>query len=537
MWFLIFIFMLAAQCSTDALRERALFGRLAQKQLIAFARVTSPDPVDPYNVRSSAFEVRPHHQLIASALERVKRREIKRLLITVPPSHGKSELSVRKFLPWVWGDEPRAKFIVGTYAAGLAHGHGRDVRRLMLSNEYRFVFGGRTALADDSQAMDYMETTAGGKATFVGLDGTVTGKHADYFIIDDPIKGSRAARSQTVRDTVWQNLIEVCFTRRMSVDSPIILIMTRWNEDDPAARFIDPKNPYYSKERAANWVVIHLRGCIMTEEQAKADPLRRQVGQALWEEKMSAAEYQEMNRSDRVTRQTFLTLYQGDPAPIDGTFFLADWLVPYGPNDLPKRLKKYCASDHAVRTDQENDSTCIGSFGVDDRGDIWLLPDLWWDQKPTDIVVDTMMEKMRQHRPVAWFSGKDHITGAIKPFLNQRMFETRTFCIIRELSDVRDKEAKAQSIQGRMAQKRVHFPVFAPWWPRAQAELMGFPHAVHNDFVDMLANLGRGLDELMNADGAMAPENRPDPRTLSGIKHYARRGDAMERAEKVRKGW
>ncbi len=237
-----------------------------------------------------------------------------------------------------------------------------------------------------------------GKTYFVGLNGGVTGKHADYFIIDDPIKGSEEARSQTVRDKIWQNIIEVCFTRRMDTSSPIVMIMTRWNPDDPAGRFTDPKNPFCNAEQIGDWEVLHLRGCVMTQQQAEDDPCTVKWAKPFGRKKMSAEDYQKMARADDITRQAFLTL-RGDPAPESGTFFRSDWLVPYGGTRTAEATPQTVGSDHAVRAEQVNDQTCIIPAGVDSGGDLWILPDVWWFRKTTDLVVDAMIEKIRQHHP------------------------------------------------------------------------------------------------------------------------------------------
>lgn len=512
---MIFLFaMLLSQLSTAQIEERMLFGMLARQDLTVFCQVTSPRQFESLDVRDSAYEVRPHHRLIASAMERVKAGKLKRLIIVVPPSHGKTELVIRKSIPFIWGDQPTAKFLVLTYGASLAADHGRDVRKLMLSNEYKLPFGNSKAmLSQDSRAMDYLETEAGGKAWFDSLTGSVTGKHANYIFIDDPIKGTEEARSPTTRDNVWENLQSVVFTRRQNVETAIVLVTTRWNLDDPAARLIDKNNPHCSHPE--DWEVIHIRGCIMTQAEADADPLKRKIGEALWPEKMSFADYERMRTGDYFKRATFQTLYQGDPAPITGSYFQTDWIQGYGEGQLPKQLKNYVGSDHAVRTDQQNDATCIIPAGYDENGDLWVYPDVWWEHKTTDIVVDAMLDKMRIHRPIFWFAGRDQITGSIKPFLQRRQREENVFCALLEMSDIKDKETKAQPLQGLMAQKRVHFPVWMPWWPAAHKELMAFAkEGVPNDFVDALANIVRGIHLSPQADGAK-PDSTPKPGTFA----------------------
>ncbi len=148
--------------STELLQARYLAGKHAATDLITFARITTPSVDEPLNVAASMYDPQPLHYLIAEAMQRVERRECRRLIITIPPSHGKSELAVHKFIPWVWGRNPRAKFIVATYAANLANDRGKEVRKVMLSPEYRLAFpDAGSQLSSGSKAMDWLATNAG----------------------------------------------------------------------------------------------------------------------------------------------------------------------------------------------------------------------------------------------------------------------------------------------------------------------------------------------------------------------------------------
>jgi hypothetical protein len=149
-----------------------------------------------------------------------------------------------------------------------------------------------------------------------------------------------------------------------------------------------------------------------------------------------------------------------------------------------------------------------------------------------------MVEKIKTHHPLGWFAGRDHITGSIGPFLKTRMREEEAYCAIYELPDTKDKQAKAQPIQGRMAQKRVHFPVFAPWWTAASEQLLGFPNFGEDDFVDALANIGRGMAMHVTAERKSTPNTGlPKPGTLAWVKGENDKTALAERSAKARKGW
>lgn len=501
-------------------------GRLAAEDLVAFSRLTSPDPGSPNDVLKSRFEVKPHHNLIASRLMDVESGLCKRLLLVLPPRHGKTELAIRKFVPWFVGRNPERSVIVSTYSDTFSSDHGRSVRDVMSGPGYRLAFGKQSRLRTDSQAADRLQTTAGGLLAFVGRGGSITGRGADLFVIDDPIKDSEESGSQLIRDKLWTWFAEVVMTRLMSDAGAIVVIQTRWHEDDLVGRLTDPANPHYSKEEATRWTVVRLPAVA-----EGGDALGRKAGESLWPERFSEAYLSEVRN---LSPRGFSALWQGNPTPAEGSFFKSQWLSTYQPGELPGNLRRYVASDHAVSTRQENDRTCLLPVGVGEDGTIWVLPDVWWDRGDSMEVTEQMLSMMRRLKPLMWFAEKGHISQSIGPFLRKRMLEERVFVSIDEVTPTKDKLSRAQSIQGRCSMGRVRFPAFAPWWADALAELLQFPNGAHDDFVDALAHVGMGLDSMVEAQGpATWKEFAPRTGTLAWVKQSA--GD-MRRLEAVARG-
>ena len=119
------------------------------------------------------------------------------------------------------------------------------------------------------------------------------------------------------------------------------------------------------------------------------------------------------------------------------------------------------------------------------------------------------MELMKKHKPSIWWAERGHISKAIGPFLKKRMFETRTHCRIEEVTPVANKVQRSQSMIGRMAMKKVYFPKVSSWGIRAVDELLKFPNARHDDFVDTLSWIGMGLGELNAPRGYIPTDNFP----------------------------
>src|SRR3990167_9052316 len=144
-----------------------------------------------YNFRE--YKVNWHHRVLIEKLEAVERGEIKRLMVFMPPRHSKSETCSVQFPAWVVGRDKDKDIILGSYAAELAHDFGRQTRNLIASPEYKNIFN--TTLSEDSQAKGRWNTNGRGAYNAVGVGGSVTGKGADYLIIDDPIKNRQDADS------------------------------------------------------------------------------------------------------------------------------------------------------------------------------------------------------------------------------------------------------------------------------------------------------------------------------------------------------
>ena len=193
----------------------------------------------------------------------------------------------------------------------------------------------------------------------------------------------------------------------------------------------------------------------------------------------------------------------GEPTPDDGAFFQSDWINEYDAEDLPKRLRFYGASDHAVSLKRERDSTVLGTVGVDEGGGIWVMPDLVWGRMETDKTVEELLAAFRRHDHMVWWMEDELISKSFGPFLRERMRQERVYTTISPVRPSADKLLRARAMQGRMALKTVHFPRFAPWWADARAQLLRFPFGAHDDFVDFLSHIGNGLNSIISADGAV----------------------------------
>ena len=528
--------MLAAQLSTDQLQTRYLVGKRAAQDLIRFAQLTEPLPSDPLNTSVSRYLASRHHLLVADALMKVERGEINRLEIEMPYRHGKTELTVRKFIPWATGRKPDRGIITITYADSLAWEHGRDCRNVFLSAGYRLAFGRKpeAQLRDDSRSMDRLQTVGGGVAMFTGRGGMGGGFGAGILNFDDFFKNAEEAMSQATRDHAWQCYVSDCRSRLNESTGAIIITGTRKHADDVQGRLFDPLNPHYDAREAARWTRIRLPALAEDDDQ-----LGRKKDEALWPERFPFEFWNEQRtHKSPIVRIDFQTQGQCNPTPEEGNYFKKDWLKEYQPNELPKELRVYVSSDHAYKSSQKNDLQCQMPFGVDATDSIWILPDTWWERAETDVMVDNMLKLMRERKPFAWWAAKDAISGSVGPFLKKRMREEKLYCSIEEVTEDKDLVRRAQSIRNRAAMGMVHFPAGAPWWQRMKKELLDFPNGTHDDAVAALAIIGIGLDRLVPAETEYRPvDYLAKPMTMAWVKQSNKIERAREKAAANLTGW
>jgi len=503
--------------------RRVLKIKKARKGLIDFTEFTMPDPVDPGDVTLSQYDAQYFHRALAAALEEVEAGNCPRLIITFPPRHGKSELSSRCFPAWLSGRNPRRHIMLGTYNQDFADDFGSDVRSIMLGAEFKTVFP-KCVLKKGSKATDRLGTTLGGKLMFVGRGGSATGRGGDFLIIDDPIKDANEARSQTTRDEVWDWFNKTISSRLMTDKAAIIIIQTRWHEDDLVGRLTDKSNPHYNEKEAARWKIIDIKAIAEHD-----DVLGRVPGQALWPSRFGVEHLEAERNKDPVG---FSALYQQEPTPADGVFFKAEHLLTYRPEDRPplSKLRIYVASDHAVGIKQRNDFTVFLIVGVDPDGVIWIL-DCWWEKKDSEQVVEALLTTADNWRPLIWWAEKGHITQAIGPFLRRRSRERQIYVNIREITPHQDKLTRAQSIQARTAMGMVRFPAAAHWLERAKQELLKFPQGMNDDFVDAFAHIGMGLGVIIKGKGGTDRRTAPAPGTWAWIKQENDRQRRDERRQ------
>ena len=432
--------------------------------------------------RLCGFEPAKHHQLIVDKLQALVdgKAERRKLMIMMSPGTAKSTYTSKAFPPWYLGKLPPNTILACSYSYTLAESFGHYARNLVL--EKANVLG--YTLCSDSRAAGEWETTKGGRYFCAGVGAGIAGHRADCGLIDDPLGSQEDADSKLCRDKQW-DWYRMDFRPRLKPGAIEILICNRRHEEDLAGRLI--------ASEGNEWDIISLP--FYAEEN---DILGRKVGETIW------PEYFDKTISvmvEKLTPRLRAGLYQQRPAPEEGDFFKRDWLQGYEPQDIEgKTLRMYCASDHAISEREDANKTCMGGGGVDENGNLYISPNLFWKRAPADEVIDGMLNIVAALKPIIWRAERGHISKSLMPFIRKRCQERNIYFSLEEVTPSRDKPTRARPIQGRMAQFKVFFPKFASWWGDAEHELLSFPSGKTDDFVDFLAHLGALCDRMTSPD-------------------------------------
>jgi predicted phage terminase large subunit-like protein len=428
-----------------------------------------------------------HHAYIIERLEAVSRGEIDRLALFLPPGSAKSTYASVLFPPWFLARDPSKSIIAASHTLELAERWGRKVRNLVAEHGPILGYG----VSDDNKAAGRWETSASGEYYAAGVGGSITGRRADLALIDDPIRSREDADSALVRDKQWE-WWKFDLRTRLKPGAGVVLIQTRWHEDDLAGRIL--------KEEGDRWEVVSL-----PMEAMPSDLLGRPEGAPLWPEWYSQDMRDEAKRDARL----WSALYQQQPVPDTGDFFKAEWFVEAA-TPPRERMRVYGASDYAVTSDG-GDYTVHVVVGLDPAGKLHVL-DIWRKQAASDEWVEAFCDLVLKWRPLGWAEEQGQIRSGVGPWLERRMRERRAFVHREQFPTRGDKATRAQSIRGVMSLDGLHIRADAPWRASLISECLRFPAGVNDDQVDALGLAGQLIARMMpGSAGAGRPARRNTP--------------------------
>ncbi|MBQ9638828.1 MAG: phage terminase large subunit [Bacteroidales bacterium] len=420
------------------------------------------------------------HQHIANSCQRLYEGEIKKLMIFVPPQHGKSEIVSRCFPAWVLGKNPDTKIVGCSYSAVLVQQFSRSIQRTIDSEEYKRIFPDtylngsnlRTVVKGYLRNVDLFETV-GHKGFYkaVGVGGSLTGTPVDIGIIDDPVKDAVEAYSTTYRERVWEWYTSV-FLTRLHNESKQLLIMTRWHDDDLAGRLL---------EREGNtWDVVSIPA-LCEDKSNPNDP--REIGEALWENRHSRERLLEVEKR---SPQTFAALYQQRPTIQGGNIIKRDW---FGHVSAAEFNRMYHGEpvvfflDTAYTSNQANDPTgIIATCKI--GGELYITHAEKVLMKFPDLI-----RHIPQYVKAHGYTTKSSIR--IEPKANglsviDELKDKTGLNVTKTPSPKDDKETRLNVASPSIEAGRVVL-VDGAWTEQFIDEVCGFPAKPHDEYVDVLA--------------------------------------------------
>ena len=449
---------------------------LAREQLAYFLLYTDPYAQSP----TGWYVIKEFHRKIINAFERVEKGELKKLMINVPAQHWKSSISSVAYPSRTLGRNAYQNVALCSYSAELSEGFSRKTREIVKSDQYRKLFW--DMLDPNSQSIVEWNTIKGGSYRAVWVWGSLTGKAADKIIIDDPHKDQEEAQSPVMRNKVWDWYTSVPLTR-CHWNTAIIIIMTRWHEDDLCWRLLERE---WDEREVINIPVFNEDGSVIRPEKHPKELVeqkRRTMGEPL-----------------------FQAMYMGDPINEWGWAFKSDYFTYYDRHQIfnqywteyTKDLQVVTFIDPAISQKQHADDTSIVTIWLDKKNNEVYVIDVRRGKMLPDEIINNVFNVVNEFRPQKVGIETNAYQKMLEIEIRKEMKKRNTFFVLEWQTSSMNKEAKILSaLQPRYSNLTILHP--KRWLNIAdlEAQLLKFPNAKHDDAIDALSMAVMMLNAFM----------------------------------------
>lgn len=453
-----------------------------------------------HHLTKGRFQIPRHLDVLGTAIRDAVRTG-GRLLVQMPPRHGKSWATSLWTPVWLLNIWPEKRVILASYEADFAASWGRLARNAIEEHQDELL----VRLSEDSTAANRWNTPEGGGMITAGAGGAITGRGADLLIIDDPHKNAEEAYSKTHRDRVWEWWTSTAVTR-LEPKAAVIVIQTRWHQDDLAGRIL--------REQAAAWQVLSFSAVAQED-----DPLGRAEGEPLWPERYDREALTSIRGN--VGSRVWTALYQQSPVPDGGGFFKREWwegrryreetpgryLLHDGTRVNLEDLRRWAAVDLATSVKTTADFTVITTVGALPDGRVLVLDVDRMRREGPDILPAIRRAHERWGTSAVWIERVGFQAALIQQGWREGL-------PVREAPANKDKVARALPLTSAFEGGRLLLPAVAPWLEAFEDEFASFPLARHDDVVDALghawAQVGYGvITAYSSARDPVTPPQRP----------------------------
>lgn len=416
------------------------------------------------------------HAELTKQLQRVIDGDCKRLIIQIPPRTGKSMLS-SKLLPAAYLLAHPDRYVgISSYSAELAEGFSRAAR------DYYREAGG---LFDPAkQAVNDWGTQGGGGLWAAGVGGAITGRSGHLLIIDDPVKNREDADSPRVMEKLWDWYTSTLYTRLEPVVGSIVVIQTRWSENDLIGKLLESEMNVSEKGRE-NWTILDLPA--ISEDPGSRPPLplhcdvvedwREKSGLALCPQRYGIEEYERIREA--IGTRDFAALYQQRPAPVGGNMFDPAWWQYYEHDTVMPEFQRIMLSVDCTFTNNNSSDYVVGSV-VGQAGNRFYVIDMVRERLDIIGTINMISRMYNRHN----LSGTI-IELAASGYAAYQMLQQRVPGLI-GFKPEKSKSARAAGIVPVVEAGNVFLPASATWLDSFISEFSLFPAAKNDDIVDSI---------------------------------------------------
>lgn len=459
--------------------------KAAQNRLISFCEIINP-----------VWQTDWFHEHIANtlqnALERIRRGEKVRIILAIPPRHGKTQLSSIYFPAWALGKYPDMKFILSTYGMNLSEDNGRKTRDVISSDVYQSIFP-HVKLRGDQKAKAKWVVTGGtenveGSYTAVGIGTAVTGSGAQCILLDDPHKDRQEAESDTISDMVWEYYRSTLYSR-LEGHGGVIIIMQRWNQKDLVARVLEESEKNKKAgEPYDEWEVIQFPAIAEKDEYIN-NVLVRKEGDPLWKSKFPL----DVLHNIKSTQGTyhFASQYMQTPINRETQEFHEETFRYFDEEDLAgKYLRYYTLVDPAISQKKDADNTVVVTVAKEVNGpNIYRIREDAGHFTPAQ-TVDLIFVHQSQYLSEVHIETVQY-QQALKYAVIEEQRKRGQYFVVKELKAKGDKKLRIRGLVP-MYQAGVIWHRHAD--QAYESELLSFPNGKHDDRIDAMAYIQYAMD-------------------------------------------
>lgn len=422
--------------------------------------------------------------------------DVNRLILIIPPQHGKSEFWSRYFTSWYLGNHPDDRVALITYGGDFAKSWGRKVRDLL--DEYGAEFYGVKVRQDAHKADDFSLAGYEGGMICAGIDGQITGRRVNLMMIDDYIKNQAEAESPARRRFIWETFHST-LKSRLSEKAKVVITATRWDIED----LIGMIDRELVKKEKEHWTIVHLPEIAEEDEDI-------QIGDAHWSRLKGVNLVPQIfsQASSEAKRDSTLPFWwttqnQGRPYRRGGGDVKVDWFKEVDREQVPAIVKWVRAWDLAASEDESGKQTASILLGKGVDGLVYLLDGSaeWWGPgvRDTNVVNQAKQDGIGTWVAVEREGGSG---GKVQNYALDKQMPPGTVFINAAAKGSKQERCDAIASAAHRGEVRV---VRGPWVEKFKGQIETFPKGL----IDMVDAAAHGYIQLTMGDEAEVPDGSP----------------------------